>query len=147
MVKLIKGDLLTSNEDVIAHGVNIRGGFGSGVAGQIAKIYPNVKKAYLDKFQEDGWKLGDIQVIDVGRDIIVINCATQHNYGYDGRRLYADYEAIEQCLIKVKEFCIRNNMTLGIPRIGCGLAGGDWQVVEDILLKVFNNYDVTVYIL
>ena len=34
------------------------------------------------------------------------------------------------------------------PRIGCGLAGGDWKVIEDIIKRTFidmANVDVFVY--
>ena len=38
--------------------------------------------------------------------------------------------------------------TLGLPLIGCGLAGGDWDnVVLPMIHKVFNNsgVDVTIF--
>ena len=54
MVKLIKGNVFESNADIIAHGCNTMGGFGSGVAGQMAKIYPEVRQAYMSKYEKDG---------------------------------------------------------------------------------------------
>ena len=34
-----------------------------------------------------------------------------------------------------------------MPRIGCGLAGGKWEVIEPIILKTLsaNELEVTVY--
>ena len=40
---VVKGDLLSVTEGVIAHGVNCRGAFGSGVAGAIARKFPWVR--------------------------------------------------------------------------------------------------------
>lgn len=32
-----------------------------------------------------------------------------------------------------------------MPRIGCGLAGGDWSIVEKILNNVFDDRTIYVY--
>ena len=156
-IKLIKGDLLTNSGGVIAHGVNCRGGFGSGIAGQIAKQYPNVKEEYLKYHKEVGWQLGDIQIIgcfktEAGSSTspystsgcIVINCATQDAYGHDGK-LYANYHAIERVCKKLRHFCIDEHHRLALPKIGCGLGGADWNVVEEIYENVFHDMEVRVY--
>jgi O-acetyl-ADP-ribose deacetylase (regulator of RNase III) len=51
MVNYKKGNIFESGAGIIAHGVNCKGAFGSGVAGQIAKLYPKTKSDYLYKFQ------------------------------------------------------------------------------------------------
>lgn len=38
-----------------------------------------------------------------------------------------------------------NKMTIAIPKIGAGLAGGDWETIRPILEEVFNDYDLTIY--
>ncbi len=45
---------------------------------------------------------------------------------------------------------IKRQMTLGLPLIGCGLAGGDWdKVVLPMIESIFDKsgVDVTVFIL
>jgi O-acetyl-ADP-ribose deacetylase (regulator of RNase III) len=145
MVKYVKGDLFDTDCDIIAHGCNCRGGFGSGVAYTMAKKYPKAKKEYLNKFDDVGWKLGDVQFVMVGSTIIA-NCATQDGYLPRGI-LHANYDAIELCMETVKQFAQQTNRSVAIPKIGAGLAGGDWQVIEKILQEVFDDYDVTVYYL
>jgi len=40
----------------------------------------------------------------------------------------------------------KNNLSIAIPYgIGCGLAGGKWDIVYDIIEEVFNDYDVVIY--
>lgn len=113
---------------MFAHGVNCRGGFGSGIAGQIVKKHPEVRDDYLKKAATlEGWKLGDVQLS--GK---IFNCATQNNYGYDGKK-YCSYDAIETCLRKAKKHCSKFDLQLGLPKIGCGLAGGNWKVVHEII--------------
>ncbi len=145
MVNYIKGDLFNAEADIIAHGCNCRGGFGAGVAGQIATKYPKAKHYYLDKFEEDGWYLGDIQFVRVwGKQEYIANCATQFNYLPRGIK-HADYDAIRISMERLKEFAQSKCLSVAIPMIGAGLAGGDWNVIKKILEETFDNYDIAVY--
>lgn len=145
-IKYVKGDLLDSSADFICHGCNAVGGFGSGVAGQIAKRYPRARNAYIERHLELGHSLGDVQFVyrfDRGGKYIV-NCITQKEYLPRGI-CHANYEAIETCLKKVKEYA--NGRSVAIPKIGAGLAGGDWQIIEKIINKVFDDREILVYYL
>ncbi len=144
MVHTVKGDVFTSGADIIAHGVNCKGGFGSGVAGIIAKRYPEVRNAYMMKFKLPGWQLGDVQFVMKNDGKLIANCATQRAYLPRGPR-HADYNAIRECMMKVRDFAKEKNLTIAIPKIGCGLAGGEWKVVKKILAEVFDTTDITVY--
>lgn len=144
MVIYKKGDLLEAPEDIIAHGVNCMGAFGSGVAGAVAKKYPKARQYYFDKFEERGWNLGDVQFVPQWNDKIIANCATQKEYLPRGV-LHANYVAIELVMKCVKDCGKAINKSIAIPKIGCGLAGGDWNIVKAILEDVFHDYDVTVY--
>lgn len=145
MVRYVKGDLFESKADILAHGVNCVGGFGSGVAGQIAQKYPNVKFNYLRKYESEGWQLGDVQFL-YAYGFYIANCATQQEY-YPRNKVHVDYNAVKVCMEKVKEFAKNGNFTIAIPKIGAGLAGGDWNTIEKILNEVFNDYDISVYVL
>lgn len=146
VVKYIKGDLFDTDADIIAHGCNCRGGYGSGVAGIMAKKYPKARHYYLDKFEEEGWQLGDVQFVRQWNDKIIANCATQDAY-YPRDRRHADYDAIRLCMMKVKDYAMDKGLTIAAPKIGAGLAGGDWDVIEKIMEEVFSDYDITIYYL
>jgi O-acetyl-ADP-ribose deacetylase (regulator of RNase III) len=148
MIKYVQGDLFEAPEDLIAHGCNCRNGFGSGVAAAMARKYPKAKAEFHDKFEEDGWRLGDVQFVQlVAKDHkYIANCATQYAYLPRGVK-HADYDAIRTCMEKVKEFAKAKSLTIAMPKIGAGLAGGDWTVIEKILEEVFSDYDATVYYL
>lgn len=147
MVKMTQGNVFESGADIIGHGVNCKGGFGSGVAGVVAQKYPKARHRYLDKFQNEGWSLGDVQFVKVlGKQEYIANCATQFNYGYTGE-CNADYPAIRTCMEKVRDYAKANKFTVAIPKIGAGLAGGDWNIIKGILDEVFVDYDCTVYYL
>lgn len=142
MVHLVKGDVFTSGANIIAHGCNCKGGYGSGVAGAMAKKHPSARNAYLMKHQSEGWQLGDVQFV-MAKNVIIANCATQKSYLPRGKR-HADYDAIRTCMEKVRDFAKQYNYTIAIPKIGAGLAGGDWKTIKKILNEVFADYDVTV---
>jgi len=156
-IELINNNIFKTNCVVIAHGVNCAGGFGSGIAGQIAQIHPNVRTEYLKYHERVGWELGDIQIIGCSsmfqtksgpshKPRIIVNCATQKQYMPRGV-LHANYHAIERVCKKLRHFCKDEGHTLALPKIGCGLAGGDWNVVEEIYGNVFHDINVKVYYL
>lgn len=147
MIKYVQGDLFDSGADLIAHGCNCRNGFGSGVAGIMAKKYPKAKHSFHEKYDEDGWKLGDVQFVRVhGQQSYVANCATQHAYLPRGV-CHVDYDAVRTSMEKVKQFAKDKSLSVAMPKIGAGLAGGDWSVIEKILEEVFFDYEATVYYL
>lgn len=139
------GDLFKSDEKVLAHGCNCVGGFGSGIAKLMDMNYPETKKHYYKKFYGEGWKLGDIQIVEIPNQKYVINCATQYKYA-PRNVCHADYPAIKETMEKVYHFVKQNNYTVAIPKIGAGLAGGDWTIIEKIINEVFVDYDIVVYV-
>ena len=93
------------------------------------------------------YELGNVQYIRVENDITVVNMIAQHGIGYDEfNSPPIRYWALESCLYDVNKYAQQYNITATIhmPRIGCGLAGGDWAKVEEILHKVL-TVDVFVY--
>lgn len=56
------------------------------------------------------------------------------------------YEAIDQCLIKVGEFAIDHNCSVHMSRIGCGLAGGQWEKIEPLVIKNLINQGIGVVV-
>ena len=143
MIKYVKGDLFASKADIIAHGCNCRDGFGSGVAREVAHRFPKAKYSYHKKYDEEGWKLGEVQFVMVNDGSYIANCATQDQYMPRGV-CHANYPAIRKSMETVKKFAQGKGFSIAIPKIGAGLAGGDWNVIEKILEEVFNDYDVTV---
>lgn len=149
MIKYINGNILLALEkgelDVIAHGCNCQGGFGSGIAGQIARRWPHVRDAYINLHNNGGTILGFFQPVPISDNQYIINCGTQDKYLPRGVR-HADYDAINDVLESLSLYTQRKLTRVGIPKIGAGLAGGDWEEIEKIILKHFTDQELTVYI-
>ena len=144
MIKYKKGDLLTNIKDpnvFIAHGCNCRGVMGSGFALQVKMLYPKVYEEYKKTFDKGNLRLGTIQFIRQDKTSpCIINMQTQDGYGRGG--VFIDYNAVRSCFMEFSILNI-NKQDLHIPKIGAGLAGGDWSIISSIIedeCKSFNVY-------
>jgi O-acetyl-ADP-ribose deacetylase (regulator of RNase III) len=57
------------------------------------------------------------------------------------------YEAIRAGLALVRDHALRLGATVHMPRIGCGLAGGRWEMIEPLVAEELERHgvEVTVY--
>jgi O-acetyl-ADP-ribose deacetylase (regulator of RNase III) len=145
MIVYKQGDILASGELAIAHGCNCRGGFGSGFAKSVATQYPQVKQGYLHRHNTRGWKLGEVQLINVGDGSgrILANCATQDRYGRPDQGPYVSYPAIREV---VRELVKSFPQGFAMVKIGAGLAGGNWDIIEQIIEEESGSVEVRVYV-
>lgn len=145
-MKTIKGDLLEAftdgKLDVMVHGCNCFHVMGAGIAKQIASKYPAALIADMETVKGSIDKLGGFSESYEGVGLI-INAYTQHRYGR-GRQI--DYRAIRQCFRAVKKQYGNSNNKFGIPKIGAGLGGGDWERIKTIIEEEMKDEDITLYI-
>jgi len=143
-VKYVHGDLLALDQDfdAIVHGCNCHQRMGAGIAVAIKKKYPEAWEIDRDCKLTPKKRLGTIKYTTVQHEPVVINAYTQFNYGTN--TMNADYKAIRSCMKEIKkEF---TGQRIGLPQIGAGLAGGDWNIIENIIEEELSGEDVTVVI-
>lgn len=136
MIKTLRGyDILGDvRYGVIIHGCNAQGVMGSGFAKEVKTRFPAVYEAYILAAQ-DGLKLGQIIPVQVGPHKYIVNAITQEFYGNDGRR-YVDYDAVKKCFEETDAFMYSLPISpreLHFPKVGCGLGGGDWEIISKII--------------
>ena len=132
-MNIIDKDILTVDDGLIVHQVNMKGVMGSGLAKQIASKFPLVYGAYKEMLDKHPVQLGDIQIIPVTDTLFVINLFAQERYGNDGE-LYTDYNALRNAFSSIKQYSDEEKKKVYIPyKIGCGLGGGDWDIVSNII--------------
>jgi O-acetyl-ADP-ribose deacetylase (regulator of RNase III) len=143
-LKIIKGNavqaLLDGDIKILAHGVNCSNGFGSGIAKAIATALPQVKTAYHHKYNTEGWNLSEIQKVDTTEGL-VLNCATQKEYGFKKDIPYAEMWAVEHILVHACRIARSTKQAIGFPLIGAGLGGLDPIEVYSLMNHVFNKQD------
>jgi O-acetyl-ADP-ribose deacetylase (regulator of RNase III) len=168
MIKEIDGDLITLAKegkfDVIAHGCNCHSTMGAGLAPQMAKTF-GCDRFEMELIGTDVNKLGNIdyQTFVLGENAIwsledaknnrnepeltVVNAYTQYYYGRnhaDGILRPLDYEALTLCLRKMN--MVFQGKKIGLPMIGAGLAGGDWDQIKYLIQEELRDFQVTVVI-
>lgn len=131
-MKFKSQNILDVSAGIICHQVNCRRVMGSGLAKQIRYKWPNVYTTYIGKTE---WNLGDCQLVEVSQHLWVANLAGQNEFGTNKR--HTDYNALKKALGFAYDFAQNGKLDLYIPHgIGCGLGGGDWNVVLKIIEEV-----------
>jgi O-acetyl-ADP-ribose deacetylase (regulator of RNase III) len=145
-MKTQKGDLiqlaLAGEFDVIVHGCNCHCQMGRGIALTIKQLLPEAYVADCQTPKSDKSKLGTISTAEIKRSktqFVVVNAYTQ--FDWDGAGVKADYHAIRQVMKTIRKSF--SGKRVGYPKIGAGLAGGDWAVIYPIICEELAGEDHT----
>lgn len=142
----LKGDVITAFKtgkyDGFVHGCNCFCNFGAGLAVAVAKSFPSAFKADQATQHGDKTKLGTYSHTDTKYGE-VINAYTQFSYG--GGKRNADYDAIKSVFEKLNEDY--KGKCFAIPKIGAGLAKGDWKTIKKIINEATPDIEIDVYYL
>lgn len=138
----------------MAHCANLYHTMGAGIARQIAKRFPEAVVADRNTVKGDT-KLGGYSVGILQDSRRIYNLYAQIGIGNNGTVLNRNlrYDALADSLWRVMEeidlFVTDEKLTLAIPwGIGCGLAGGNFDIVSSILSsldKEFDKVNIAVY--
>jgi O-acetyl-ADP-ribose deacetylase (regulator of RNase III) len=148
----LKGDatqLPGDGSKIIAHICNDIGRWGKGFVMALSKrsLLPEqaFDRWYADR-QNNDYKLGAVQFVQIEPDLWVANMIGQHKIrvkGDDGLPPVR-YEAIDLALSKVGAKALELNATIHMPRIGCGLAGGQWELIEPLIIQNLSAKEIGV---
>lgn len=152
MLKEVKGNLLEATEFIIGHQVNCKGVMGAGVAKQIKQhLLPKdafVKYYVLCRNYPANILLGHVQLFNIhtnGHPKVIANLFAEDVP--TGRCLDTNYKALQECLDRLFD---NHGCSFALPGyLGCGLAGGDWNLVYDMIKNAAETHgvDVTIYYL
>ncbi|EPN8565567.1 macro domain-containing protein [Enterobacter hormaechei] len=141
-IKYLSGDAVEplKKSTVIANIVNNKGKWGKGFVLSLSNKYPAAKKSYLSCFKENNFpELGvvDFVMVDAQEKIFIANMYAQDGIkkNINDKKQYVYYDSLKVCLEKLSDFALVNRLSIQMPRIGAGLGGGDWNVIESLILK------------
>jgi O-acetyl-ADP-ribose deacetylase (regulator of RNase III) len=133
---------------IIVHVCNDIGGWGRGFVVALSKRWPEPEHSYRawHRGEEVGipFKLGEVQFVAVDRDLWVANLIGQRDVRTVGGIPPVRYDAIRKGLQQVAIEAHRLDASIHMPRIGCGLAGGQWEEVGKIVEQELVNHGVPV---
>jgi len=167
MITTINKDILTVDKGVIVHSVNCIGPAG-GLAGAIARKWPkNLREyhAHIKRQKLPIMLLGSVFEVNVAHNVIVANLFGQNKISSQERQteyaaLIAGFKTIANASFQGND---KREVDYGNPfglieegidltdiyipyKIGCGLGGADWSIVEEIIHKCFDKSEHDVYI-
>lgn len=151
-IHIVQGDIIqlamSGNYDVVVHGCNCFCRQRRGLAPQMALAFGTHKFSkedvayvgYIDK-------LGSIDYehmyLPNNNELIVVNAYTQYHWELPSVfGIPLDYDALNLCLTKINRHFKGKHVLL--PKIGCGLAKGDWVRVYGSIRTRLVDCDVTV---
>jgi O-acetyl-ADP-ribose deacetylase (regulator of RNase III) len=148
-IKYVKGDATAPVGDgakCIVHIVNDEGKWGKGFVMAVSRRWPRIREEYINwHSNQDNFKLGEVLFTRAESNIWVANMIAQHGTRNSGGKPPIRYNALEKCLKQVAYECRIQPWSVHMPKIGAGLAGGDWHTVEYIVENTFGDIPVTVY--
>jgi O-acetyl-ADP-ribose deacetylase (regulator of RNase III) len=135
-MKTVQGDLIELAKagafDVIIQGCNCQCRMGRGIALTIKQQFPEAYTADCQTEIGDRAKLGNFTTVQIDRDgynFTIVNGYTQFHWQGDG--VLADYDAIRSVFRQVQQQF--GGKRIGYPKIGAGLARGDWSIIAAII--------------
>lgn len=157
-MKYVQGDLITELQsgqmDVIAHQANCFCKGRRGIAPLIFKAFPEAKAADDATVIGDSKKMGTFSAANTSNGGRVYNLYGQYHFDNKRSDYGTDYDALWSALVKMEVeireiFSDRNEIDIGFPLIGCGLAGGDWKIVSSMIASIFDlpQYNIYIYTL
>lgn len=142
--QVVKGDATEPQGEgmkMIIHCCNNKRKWGKGFVLALSRKWPQTQHVYFCTNME----LGTISAVKVNDSTMVVNIIGQDGYGSSG--CYVKYDALSIAFHKLRDYALKHNATVHGPKLGAGLAGGDWSIIEgmlkDILVK--GGVSVTIY--
>ena len=144
------GDIFTTDQKAVIHGVNIRGVMGSGIAKTVRALYPDVYTAYKDCCKAGLLKAGGLfpfyghSPTGEVADRWILNAASQDEPGPS-----ASYEWVQESVRRSFSFAVRTGLPgVAICRIASNIGGLEWVPVLSIIEKLaleFPNLEIEVW--
>lgn len=142
---------------IVPHVCNNIDLFGAGFAAAVSKHYPLVKENYHllgQNFLNNN--LGYTQFVEVAKDtnyghkLIFANMISQNGVINTRNTRPLNYFALCKSMSGINKFIANNfdrdnKVQIHAPKFGCGLAGGDWKFITNLIEDIWSNLDVFIY--
>jgi hypothetical protein len=150
-MKHVQGNLVSAylegEVDMMLHVTNAQGVMGSGIAKEVKDRIPKAFSYYEEAYKKGKLDLGLITSDGKG----CYNLTAQKFFGRGFRPL--NYGALSDCLQQIDTEAFHTTIDncgavpkIGIPyKMGSDRAGGDWEIVKELVEYYLSHYEVYIY--
>lgn len=151
-IHYVKGDATQprgGGHCIIAQIVNDKAAmWGGGFALVVRRKWPEIQKNFYSwaMAEPNRLKLGNSHLSTVDDTTDVFHMICQRGYNPTPKPSIR-YGALKTCLERLAQLAIERNASIHMPRIGCGQAGGNWNIVSEMITYFLceRGIKVTVY--
>ncbi|MEG1311737.1 MAG: macro domain-containing protein [Romboutsia sp.] len=148
MVTEKQGDIFadSKNWDAFIHGCNCFTTMGGGIARIVKQEFPEAYKTDLKTLSGDRSKVGTFTSVHT-KNKWIINAYTQYHFAAKGQDVfeYEGFRKILKSVVTIIKSNYKTDYTLAMPKIGAGLAGGNWDDIYDIIVEECKDINVIIY--
>lgn len=149
-IHYVKGDATRPEKTclggkLIVHVCNNERKWGSGFVVALSKRWSEPE----DTYRCSDMVLGECSLAVVNEEVAVLNMIAQmgirtvaNKHGTSPIR----YDALRGCLRRARGIALSTGASVHAPRIGAGRAGGDWGMIETILMDELVDHGIHVYV-
>lgn len=149
-IRYVTGDATRPEGDgfkFIVHIVNDANMWGAGFVLALSKRWPWLKPDYHSWMSKQPKPvLGHVYSVKVETDVTIIHLIGQHGVRHVGGAPPVRYDAIARGFACIEDMMWGGRVSIHAPRLGCGLAGGEWSKVEPLLQQHFIDAGIPVTI-
>ena len=150
MIKIVKGDILSSGCEAIVNPVNCVGVMGKGLAALVKNAYPLVYLQYRDNCSRKLVRPGKILVTPTYNTSGIF---PNYIFNFPTKRHWKNKSLIQDIELGLNDLlnCINKYeiSSIAIPSLGCGNGGLDWNVVKPLIINIIkivaDDVNVLVY--
>lgn len=150
MLHYKKGDLLKSDCTVIMHQANCMSTMRSGIAKSIAEMYPGARIVDENSLYDKEERFGSYTAYKDDNGVTIVNLYGQYDFGRE--KVQTNYDKLESAINMFLHsvnsgLYNKSELKIGVPyKMGCDRAGGDWEIVWDILDRQSRKHRLDIHI-
>ena len=147
MITRVRGDILLSEAQAIAHGIAPHDHFNQGLALALRERHPAMAKDFRHYCHQQNPKAGHAWLW-AGPEKVIVNLMTQEpapdNRAHPGKATMhnIDHALKDLCRIIEKEGIV----SIALPRLATGVGGLEWSEVEPLIEKHLRNVEIPVIV-
>ncbi len=148
MIHEVKGDMLLSGAQAIAHGVAANDPMNQGLAEALHKNYPAMHKDFHHWCHQQHARTGEAWIWSGAGGVRIINLITQeggHEHGSKPGK--ASTTSVNHALRALKKIIAKEKLTsVALPRLATGVGGLGWDEVKPLIEQQLGDVDAAIYV-